>query len=264
MGLPLTITAVILVTGIAVIITAYIVSKKYKTIDREAEDALKESEERYRKLSLQLMDAQENERRHIARELHDEIGQALTMIKINLQIIQRVSSPALIAQRTEESIWIVEHTLQQVRTMSLNLRPSLLDDLGVVAALRWYLDRQAKTAGFELHFNADTPDNRPPSEIETACFRLAQEATTNIIKYSQAKEVYVELKQTDTLLELTIRDTGTGFNVESAQEQVAQGDSLGLLNMKERVTLTGGTFEIQSGAGKGTEIKARFPLGDVI
>lgn len=227
---------------------------------KQAEEERRLTGERLRTLSQQLMDAQESERRHIARELHDEIGQALTMAKMNLQAITRGFDPVLIAQRTEESIRIIEQTLQQVRNLSLNLRPSLLDDLGLVSALRWYLDRQAKGSGFVLHFSADLLNKRLPADIETACFRIVQEAITNIIKYSQAKEVDVDLKQGDKFLELTVRDTGIGFDVESAQARAVQGGSLGLLSMAERASLVGGTFSIQSEPGKGTEIRAHLPV----
>ena len=223
--------------------------------------SIKRTGERLRTLSQQLIDAQEIERRHIARELHDEIGQALTIVKINLQTIQRASDPVLIAQRVEESIGVIEPTLQQVRNLSLRLRPSLLDDLGLVAALRWYLDRQSKTGGFSLQFKADPLTKRLPPEIETACFRIAQEAITNIIKHSEAKEVDVVLKLVDKSLELIIQDRGIGFDVKSAQEKAAEGGSLGLLSMAERASLVGGSFDIQSELGRGTKIRALLPTG---
>jgi signal transduction histidine kinase len=223
--------------------------------------SIKLAGERLRALSQRLMDAQESERRHIARELHDEIGQALTMVKINLQTIQRLSDPALISQQAEETIKIIEPTLQQVRNLSLRLRPSMLDDLGLVAALRWYLDRQSRRADFTLQFNADPLTKRLPPETETACFRIVQEAITNVIKYSEAKQVDVVLRRVDSFLELIVRDTGVGFNVALAQEKAAEGGSFGLLSMSERALLVGGSFDIQSELGRGTEIRARLPIG---
>jgi signal transduction histidine kinase len=222
--------------------------------------SIKATGERLRALSQQLMDAQESERRHIARELHDEIGQALTMVKINLQTIQRISDPVLISQQVEETIKIIEPTLGQVRNLSLRLRPSLLDDLGLVAALRWYLDRQSRRAGFALQFNADPLKERLPTEIETACFRIVQEAITNVIKYSKAKEVDIVLRHADRFLELIVRDTGVGFNVALAQAKAAEGSSFGLLSMAERAALVGGSFDIQSELGRGTEIRACLPI----
>jgi signal transduction histidine kinase len=222
--------------------------------------SIKSTGERLRILSQRLMEAQESERRHIARELHDEIGQALTMVKINLQTIQRASDPVLVAQRVEESIGVIEPTLQQVRNLSLRLRPSLLDDLGLVAALRWYLDRQSRTGDFALQFKAEPLAKRLPAEIETACFRIVQEAITNVIKHSEAREVDVTLRRFDRFLELVVCDTGIGFNVALAQSRAAEGGSLGLLSMTERASLVGGTFDIRSELGRGTEIRARLPI----
>jgi signal transduction histidine kinase len=216
------------------------------------------AEETLQVLSRQLLEAQENERRHIARELHDEIGQALTAVKINLQAAQR--TPAALDAYLEDSTSIVDRTLQQVRTLSLDLRPALLDDLGLGAALRWYVDRQAQRAGFTVQFVIDPLEPRPRPELETACFRVAQEALTNVLRHAQAQHVRVELRQSGTELHLLIRDDGTGFDVHAAQQRAEQGASLGLLGMQERVWLVGGQIEIASAAAQGTEIRVRFPL----
>jgi signal transduction histidine kinase len=216
--------------------------------------------ERSQVLSQQLMEAQEAERRHLARELHDEIGQALTAIKINLQAVQRSVQETATSARLEDSIGIVDRVLQQVRNMSLDLRPSLLDDLGLAAALRWYLDRQAKRAGFAAEFSAEPADIRAASNLETACFRVAQEALTNVVRHAQARRVRAELRRRDNELQLTIQDDGVGFDVPAARQRAARGGSLGLLGMQERVLLIGGRIDIDSAAGRGTSILVRFPL----
>ncbi len=216
--------------------------------------------ERSQVLSQQLMEAQEAERRHLARELHDEIGQALTAIKINLQAVQRSVGEPTASSRLDESIGIVDRVLQQVRNMSLDLRPSLLDDLGLLAALRWYLDRQSKRAGFAAEFHAEPPDIRASANLETACFRVAQEALTNIVRHAGASHVRVELRQQDNELQLKIHDDGSGFDVAAARQRAARGGSLGLLGMQERVLLIGGRIDIDSAAGRGTTIWVRFPL----
>jgi signal transduction histidine kinase len=215
---------------------------------------------RLQALSRQLVEAQETERRRLARELHDEIGQSLTVTKINLQAMQRIDDASVQAKRLEEGISIVERALQQVRNMSLDLRPSLLDDLGLVAALRWFLDRQAQTAGFSTQFVADPPELRLTPALETVCFRLVQEALTNVIRHAQAQQVQVELRQREAELYLTIHDDGIGFDVKTALKNAAQGGSLGLLGMEERVLLAGGYLEIDSVPERGTEIRVRFPL----
>jgi signal transduction histidine kinase len=216
------------------------------------------AEETLQVLSRQLLEAQENERRHIARELHDEIGQALTAVKINLQAAQR--TPAALVSYLEDSTSIVDRTLQQVRTLSLDLRPALLDDLGLGVALRWYVDRQAQRAGFTVQFVVDPLEPRARPELETACFRVAQEALTNVMRHAQAQHVRIELRQSDAELHLLIRDDGKGFDVQTAQEQAEQGASTGLLGMQERVWLLGGQIKIESAPAQGTEIRVRFPL----
>jgi signal transduction histidine kinase len=209
-------------------------------------------------LSRRLLEAQENERRAIARELHDELGQALQALKINLQTAQRFPKDG--AQRLTDSIDIVNRTLQQVRNLSLDLRPSLLDDLGLVPALEWYVERQAQRTGITGHFQADPPDLRSNPTVETACFRVAQEALTNIVRHAQARTVWVELRQQGTELQLVVRDDGTGFDVRAAQARASQGGSFGLLGMRERVELVGGRLELTSTPTQGAEIRAYFPL----
>jgi signal transduction histidine kinase len=217
---------------------------------RQTEDALQ-------RLSRRLLEAQENERRAIARELHDELGQALQALKINLQTAQRF--PKESAQRLADSIGIVDHTLQQVRNLSLDLRPSLLDDLGLVAALEWYVERQQQRTGIASHFTAAPPDLHAEPMVETACFRVAQEALTNVIRHAQAQNVWVELRQQGTELHLVVRDDGAGFDVRAARVRAAQGGSFGLLGMQERVELAGGRLDITATPGRGTEIYIRFP-----
>jgi signal transduction histidine kinase len=215
--------------------------------------------ERSQLLAQQLMEAQEAERRRLARELHDEIGQALTAVKINLQSIAQAPGE-LAAGRLQESLAIVDQALQQVRSLSLDLRPSLLDDLGLVAALRWYLDRQGQRAGLAVEFVADPPGLRAAAELETACFRVAQEALTNIVRHAQAQRVWVELRQNEAELQMRIRDDGKGFDVAAARQRAVHGASLGLLGMQERVVLLRGLLNIQSEAGLGTTIQVRLPL----
>ena len=216
--------------------------------------------ERAQALSQQLMEAQEVERRRLARELHDEIGQALTAVKINLQAVQRAVSESHSGPQLEESISIVDRALQQVRNLSLDLRPSLLDDLGLVAALRWYLDRQVRRAGFEAAFSADPAGIRAETNLETTCFRVAQEAITNIIRHAKATQVRIELRRRGAELQMTIADNGTGFEVEAARQRAIHGGSLGLLGMQERVLLVRGRIDIKSKPGNGTEIHVRLPM----
>jgi PAS domain S-box-containing protein len=212
------------------------------------------------KLSRRLVEAQETERRTIARELHDEIGQGLTVAQLNLQAaLQSPDSGSLVSQLTQ-SLDVVERVLEQVRDISLNLRPSLLDDLGLEAALRWYTNRQAALAGLQASFAMDPLERRLDPVIETECFRIAQEALTNVVRHAQAKTVTVELHTKDGLLDLTVGDDGVGFEVGPVRERAVGGASLGLLSMEERAVLAGGGLEFKSTAGQGATVHAWFPL----
>jgi signal transduction histidine kinase len=226
---------------------------------REAEH--QRAEDVLQHLSRQLLEAQESERRAIARELHDELGQALQAIKINLQTARRFPQEG--TQRLDDSIGIVDRTLQQVRNLSLDLRPALLDDLGLVAAVEWYVERQAQRVGFAWHIAADPLESRPHPTVETACFRVVQEALTNITRHARAQQVWVELQEHEAELLLVIRDDGVGFDVRAAQERAMHGASFGLLGIQERVELAGGHIEITSAPAHGTEIRARLPLNPV-
>jgi signal transduction histidine kinase len=211
-------------------------------------------------LSHRLVEVQESERRHIARELHDEIGQSLTVAELNLHAALENSSPAALTRRLEDSIQAVGRVLEQVHDLSLNLRPSMLDDLGLESALRWYTNRQASLTGLQSRFRADTLEHRIDPIIETECFRVAQEALTNVVRHSQAREVSVELRRKDGHLHLSVKDDGVGFDVNKLREKAVRGESLGLLSMEERAALAGGGLEYLSSPGHGTEVHAWFPI----
>ena len=228
-----------------------------------AETALRGSERRLRHLSQELMKVQEDERRRIARELHDEIGGALTATKLNLQSLLRLVQDSAPAELAEDSMVTLEKILRQVRDLSLDLRPSMLDDLGLAAALRWCLDRQAQGAGFVASFDAWGCAEELPPEIKIASFRVAQEALTNVVRHAGAGHVRIELRQSPDELQLLVRDDGNGFDVQAAQRRAMQGASLGLLSMQERVSLLGGRMEIEAVPRQGTVVRAFFPISTV-
>jgi signal transduction histidine kinase len=218
--------------------------------------------ERAQALSQQLMEAQEAERRRLAHELHDEVGQALTAVKMNLLAVERTLSDQPARARLDDSVAIVDQALQQVRSLSLDLRPTALDDLGLVAALRWYLDTLAQRSGLGTEFSADFSDLRVSNQLETACFRVAQEALTNVARHAGAKNVRIELCAHPPEFHLTIRDDGVGFDVPAARRRAARGGSLGLLGMQERVFAMGGRIDIVSAPAKGTVVRIMFPMAD--
>jgi signal transduction histidine kinase len=212
-------------------------------------------------VSHRLVEVQETERRQIARELHDEIGQSLTVAEMNLNAaLQQTPAKASLTRRLEDSVKAVERVLEQVHDLSLNLRPSMLDDLGLEPALRWYTNRQATLAGLQAHFRADPLEHRMDPMIETECFRIGQEALTNVVRHAQAGELSVELRKVDGQLHLSVRDDGVGFDVTSVRDKAVRGASLGVLSMEERAALAGGGLEFISAPGKGTEVHAWFPL----
>ncbi|MGD0615660.1 MAG: ATP-binding protein, partial [Verrucomicrobiota bacterium] len=211
-------------------------------------------------LSRRLVEAQETERRNIARELHDEIGQALTVMQLNVQAMLQSPGADALVPRLTESLEVVDRVLEQVHDISLNLRPSMLDDLGLEPALRWYTNRQAALAGLQAEFAADPLEHRLDPIIETECFRIAQEALTNVVRHARARTVTVELHTQDGRLHLGVRDDGVGFDAAPIREQAVRGASLGLLSMEERAALAGGGLEFKSTPGQGTDVQAWFPL----
>jgi PAS domain S-box-containing protein len=226
---------------------------------KHAEEQLERSTRVLHHLSRRLFEVQEEERRHLARELHDEIGQTLTAAKLNLQIIAPEVLPAM-AGRLADSIQILDRLLVQVRQISLDLRPPLLDELGLVPALRWLADQQARRAGLRITFTANVEGLNLAPPIRTACFRVVQEAITNAIRHARAVTVTVELRAEPSRVWAVVQDDGVGFDEGATQQRTAGGSSVGLLSMNERVSLVGGGLTVNSTPGRGTEIRAWFPL----
>ena len=198
---------------------------------KRAAKELEEANRRLRFLSRRLFEVQEEERRHLARELHDEIGQALTAAKINLQSVTGNGGSATVA-RVQETTAILDRLLGQVRQISLDLRPSMLDDLGLVPALRSLLDQQGRRASVAAHFSAaNIPENLDPG-IEITCFRIAQEAITNAVRHANAGQIEIDLGRENGDLRLVIHDNGVGFDVEAAQAQTAGLGLMGIRNVR--------------------------------
>jgi PAS domain S-box-containing protein len=222
---------------------------------KQAQDALQ-------MFSRQLIEAQEEERRRIARELHDQIGQVLTAVKMNLHTVHRVCNGTEEGGHIKDNIEAVDEALRLVRDLSVDLRPPLLDDLGLVTALRWYVDRDAKRTGIvaEVIIELDDPNVRFSRELETACFRIAQEALTNVVRHARARDVSVTLRQEDAILILSVKDDGVGFDHEALRKRAPRAATLGLLGMQERAHAAGGVVEVHSKISKGTEIRLKLPL----
>jgi signal transduction histidine kinase len=227
---------------------------------QQAEAERSEYSAKIQVLSRRLVEVQETERRHLARELHDEIGQALTVAQMHLQALSQSPDAGALAPRLNESLTVIERVLEQVDDISFSLRPSLLDDLGLESALRWLTKRQAALAGLQAEVRVDPFEQRLDPVIETQCFRIAQAALANVVKHAKARAVTVEVSENGEQLHLSVRDDGVGFDVASVREQAVRGASLGLLGMEERATLAGGSLHYHAAPGQGTEVRAWFPL----
>ena len=227
---------------------------------RQFEESLRVAHLRLQRLSRRAMEVLESERRYLARELHDEIGQVLTAVKINLESVTRqVTDPAL-KERLSDSIEIATTALNQVRQLSLDLRPAQLDDLGLIAALRGHLDRQASVGQLTARFSAPEQPVRLKPEVETACFRVAQEALTNVLRHGRARNVWLDLSVEDGVVNLSVRDDGVGFELHGTGDRAVASESLGLLSMQERIGLVGGKLSVESSPGRGTAIRATIPI----
>jgi len=219
----------------------------------------KRAEELLKSFPRRLIEAQEGERKRIARELHDEIGQVLTAISLNLQAVRASSLTPTSRPKIDESILVVEDALRQVQNLALELRPSLLDDLGLAAAIRWFVGRFGQRTGIktEIVTDAQIAEGRLSKELETACFRIVQEALTNVARHSQAKTVLIHLRTLSDETCISIKDDGIGFDASAGNG--ATPIRLGLRGMEERALAFGGRLEIKSAPSRGTEIRAHFP-----
>jgi signal transduction histidine kinase len=219
--------------------------------------------EQLRSLSRRLVEAQEIERRRLAQELHDQVGQNLAALNINLNILRGQLSDTLTAQagaRLDESVRLVEETIEQIRGVTTALRPAVLDDYGLAAALRWYVQQFAKRTGLLVvrQFDARAMALRLAPDVETALFRAAQEALTNVAKHACASQILVVLEINDQIVQLVVADDGVGFNTAEKHRE-GEYDGLGLIGMRERIEAVGGCVLVESAPGKGTRIVAEAP-----
>jgi signal transduction histidine kinase len=223
---------------------------------RESRDRLESAFGSLRRLTMQLETAKEEERKHLARELHDEFGQALTAAKINLRLAATNPGTALAEERNAETIALVDRLIGQVRALSFDLRPPLLDELGLGPALNAYLYGVAQRCTQRVDVDLQTlPSLGPMRDI--AVFRIVQEAVTNCLRHAGDADIRVSLRPLDGGNEIEVRDHGAGFDAEALLASAPRG--LGLLGMRERVEELGGRWSLQSRPGQGTTIQAFIP-----
>jgi len=229
------------------------------TEQRHSEGALRQAAQDLHGLTRRLVQAEEAERRRLARELHDRVGQSLSALNINLDIISRDSQalPPALRQRLEDSLGLVDGTLQSIESVMADLRPPLLDEYGLGAALGWHSEEFARRTGVPVTVTDRTPDAtkgaRP--EAAVALFRIAQEALNNVLKHAQARNVRIDVSATDEELILDVHDDGRGFDPRAARR-----GRWGMTTMRERAEAAGGQLHVDATPGEGTRIHARVPL----
>jgi signal transduction histidine kinase len=215
---------------------------------------LMQSRGELQQLSARLVDAQETERRSISRELHDEVGQALGLLLMDAGRLSNQLGSNEKGQELVRSIKMVaERTVQTVRNMALLLRPSMLDDLGLVPAVEWYAREMSRRGEIEVEVRAENVSEELPDPLKLCVYRMVQEALNNAQRHAHAKNALVELKQTGDVIRVNTRDDGSGFDPKRTR-------GMGLLGMEERVKRLGGTIQIDSRPGAGTTIRAELPL----
>jgi PAS domain S-box-containing protein len=229
---------------------------------KRTEEALQKSEEQLRHLSTRLLEVQENERKRISRELHDSIGQSLTAIKFSLEeVLGNVPSGMKQAgvEALEALLPVVQQASEEVRRIHTDLRPSLLDDLGIVTTISWFCrEFEILYSVLRIEKELGIEERDVPEALKIVIFRILQEALNNVGKHAKADLVRVFLMRTDGRLELTVEDNGQGFDVEHLYAVKSADRGFGLTNMKERTELSGGTFSIESTPGRGTTVRASW------
>lgn len=225
---------------------------------KKGEEALKESRQQLRDLSARLQTVLEEERTRISREIHDELGQQLTILKMELAYLnkQLLGSQKKLRARTRSMARLVDGTVRAIRRISTELRPVVLDDLGLTAAIGWQVEEFNSRTGMRCQFTARPEEIPLDPDRSTTLFRIFQEALTNIVRHAGADEIRVRLEKMEGHLLLEVRDNGRGIT----EAQVANSKSLGLLGIRERALLWGGTVSIQGLPGKGTTLSVQIPL----
>jgi PAS domain S-box-containing protein len=226
------------------------------------EDLTERQRRQLEALAKQTLKAQEEERFRLSRELHDDIGQSLTALKLALQRAQRKSGNEEVLSFMQEASDGTRHLLEAVRNIAYRLRPAHLTDLGLMSSLRWHIDKVVRPTGLSCTLGGNLKEIRLPAELEVCCFRVAQEALNNVIKHARATRIEVHLDRLADSITLSVRDDGIGFDVSKAYLTAENANSLGLIGMRERIAAMNGWLEVNSSPGHGTEIIATLPLAE--
>jgi signal transduction histidine kinase len=248
-------TGLLSILGLAVAVVSTIYLARLERVSEQEKSRAEKAEQELRRLSNQLVRAQEDERRTISRELHDEVGQILTGLRMELGSLSRFDFDAGFRQRLESVKRLAEEALRSVRNLALLLRPSMLDDLGLEPALRWQTKELSQRSGVPISLDIQGKIDELPETVRVCLYRTIQEALTNCVKHAQASRVSVTVKAQDALVSATVRDNGKGFD---ANGRPAQG--LGLIGMQERVRALQGQLTLSSQPGQGTVVSVALPV----
>jgi len=229
---------------------------------RQAEETLKESEKRTEKLASWLINAQEIERKRIAMELHDELGQALNAIKLHLRVIENGlgDDQPVIREECEKLLVYMDHVIEDVRRLSLALSPTILEDLGLTSAIKWLVNGFARYPAVSVMADIEEIDHVVPEKHRITIYRVLQEVLTNIRKHSRAEHVSIVIRRNDDTLAFSVEDDGMGFDPKQEFKKAASERGLGLATMNERVRMAGGILDLWSQEGKGTRITFSIPI----
>jgi signal transduction histidine kinase len=225
---------------------------------KRTEDEFRRSTDQLRELSARLESVREEERTHIARVIHDELGQTLTGLKMDVAWLQRhldPQQPALL-EKTQAMSDLIDTTIQTVRRISSELRPGILDDLGLVATIEWQLQEFQTRSGIQGKLVSALEETTLDADGATAAFRIFQEILTNVARHAQATQVEVTLEESAAFLTLRVQDNGRGMT----ESEIHSPKSIGLLGMQERARLRAGEVQFQGAPGKGTTVTVRLPL----
>jgi PAS domain S-box-containing protein len=232
---------------------------------KRAGEALGESETRLRSLSIQLMKAQEKERMRLSKELHDELGQALALLKHRMRSIQNQlqKGQSSLQAECEETTHYMDEIIENVRRLSRDLSPSILEDLGLTSALQWLAENFDKQYSLRTSFDFDNIDDLFPKAAQTNLYRISQEALTNIVKHAEARHVSFAVKENKGSVTLSIEDDGKGFDVNGVRTLHSPEKGLGLEVMDERARMLGASLHIRSQVGEGTRITLTIPIREL-
>ncbi len=225
---------------------------------RDLSEQMKRHELLHEKLQVnQILKAQEEERKRISRELHDSVAQEMLSLLVDIRVLKYMTSDESIIAKVRKTEGTLMRLLEDIQHLSVELRPSTLDDLGLEAAFRAHFKTVEKNYGLMIHFVSNIGSKRYEEEIETVVYRVCQEAVLNALKYADVDEVYVEILEQDKCLRLSVLDKGCGFSIDNINPE---GTGLGLYGMKERAELVKGNLDIQSTIGESTMVVLEVPL----